>query len=308
MTEVYDLIVIGAGPAGITAGIYSARKKLKTLVISKDFQGQIKWAISVENYPGIENIKGIELAKRFEEHLRKQNVEMVVGEVVKIKKENQLFEIITKDEKRFMGFSIIIATGCDPRPLEVPGEKEFLGKGVTYCTICDAPFFKDKTAVVVGGGNSGVMGAIELAKYAKKVYLLEFQSQLAADELEQERARESEKIEIITSAALKTIEGKNFVEKITYEDRKNKEVKTIKVGGVFISIGTQPATSFIKEMVEFNEKDEIVVDPKTCKTKTEGLFAAGDVSDVTYNQIVIAAGEGAKAALSAYEYIRKIKQ
>jgi thioredoxin-disulfide reductase len=308
MQDVYDLIIIGGGPAGVAAGIYAARKKLKTLVISKDFQGQVKWAVSVKNYPGFKDITGIELAKKFEEHLKDQKIEMIIDETVKIKKEYQLFELVTKKEKRYMASSMMIATGCDPRPLEVRGEKEFLGQGVTYCTVCDAPLFRNKTVVVVGGGNSGVIGAMELTKYAKKVYLLEFQPRLTADELEQERIRQNDKIDILTSAALKSIEGKNFVEKIIYEDLKSKTKKTLKVSGVFVSLGTQPATSFIKDLVDFNEKDEIIVNPKTCETKTPGLFAAGDVTDVKFNQIVIAAGEGVKAALSVYEYLRKIKE
>ncbi len=304
----YDLIIIGGGPAGITAGIYAYRKKLKTLMISKDFRGQTKWAVSVENYPGLPDIKGIDLAKKFEDHLRANNPEIIDDEVIKISKENQIFELITKKGDRLISLSVIIATGADPRPLEVPGEKEFISKGVTYCTTCDAPFFKDKPVAVIGGGNSGVKTAIELTHYASKVYLLEFQEKLAADEVEQERARDNEKIEIINFAALKSIEGKNKVERITYEDLKSKQKKNLNVEGVFVSVGTQPATSFIKELVDFNEKDEIVIDPKTCQTKTSGLFSAGDVTDVKYNQIIIAAGEGAKAALSVYDYLRNLKK
>lgn len=308
MTDVYDLIIIGGGPAGITAGIYAARKKLKTLIISKDFQGQVKFAVSVENYLGFQDITGVELAKKFKEHLKAQDIEILNGEAVKIKKENQFFEIITNKEKRYICLAVIIASGADPRPLEVPGEKEFIGRGVTYCTTCDAPFFKNKKVVVMGGGNSGVTAAIELTNYADKVYLMEFQPELAADELEQEKARTNEKITILTSSALKKIDGNNFVEKIVYEDLKSKENKTLKVEGVFVSVGTKPATFFINELVDFNEKDEIIIDPKTCQTKSIGLFAAGDVTDVVFNQIIIAAGEGAKAALSVYDYLKKNKK
>jgi len=304
----YDLIIIGGGPAGITAGIYAIRKKLKTLIITKDLQGQVQWAVSVENYPGLPDIKGMDLAKRFENHLKQYEAEIINDEVIKIEKENQIFALITKSGDRFIAMSVIIASGADPRPLEVPGEKEFIGKGVTYCVTCDAPFFKDKPVAVIGGGNAGVKAAVELTHYASKVYLLEFQERLAADEWEQERAMNNEKIEIFTSAALKSIEGKNKIEKITYEDIKSKQKKNLNVEGVFVSVGTQPATSFIKELVDFNEKDEIAIDPKTCQTKTPGLFSAGDVTDVKYNQIVIAAGEGAKAALSVYDYLRNLKK
>jgi len=169
MHNIYDLIIIGGGPAAVTAGIYAARKQLNTLVVSKNFKGQVQWAVSVKNYPGFKDIAGLELAKKFEAHLREQEIKIITDEVVKIKKEYQLFELITKKEKTYMASSIIIATGCDPRPLEVSGEKEFLGQGVTYCTICDAPLFRDKTVAIIGGGNAGVIGAMEIAKYAEKV-------------------------------------------------------------------------------------------------------------------------------------------
>ena len=303
----FDLIIVGGGPAGITAGIYAARKKIKTLIIAKNFRGQVQWAVSVENYPGFEPIKGLELAKKFENHLRRQDITISEDEVEKIKKENQLFGIVTKDKKEYMAYSVIIASGCDPRPLEVPGEKEFIEKGLSYCTTCDAPFFDDKIVAVIGGGNSGVRSAIELTNYAKKVYLLEFMPQLAADEIEQQKAKTNDKITIICSSALKKIEGGNMIERIIYEDRKSKNKKTLKVDGVFVSVGTQPVTAFVKGLVEFNKRDEIMIDSKTCETKTKGLFAAGDATDVLFNQIIIATGEGAKAALSAHDYIRDLK-
>ncbi len=308
MTDIYDLIIIGAGPAGVSASIYATRKRLRTLIISKDFQSQVSLGISVENYLGFKNITGVELAKKFEEHLKSQEIEILTGEVVKIKKENQFFEIITNKGERYVSLVIIIASGADLRFVGVPGEKEFISRGVSYCTTCDAPFFKDKVVAVIGGGNSGVISAIELTSYARKVYLLEYQPNLVADELEQERARANEKITILTSSLLKEIKGNSFVEKIIYENLKNKEKKTLNIDGVFVSIGTQPATSFIKELVDLNEKGEIMIDIKNGQTKTPGLFAAGDVTNIEYNQIIIAAGEGAKTALSVYEYLRQIKK
>ena len=224
----FDLIIVGGGPAGITAGIYAARKKLKTLIVAKNFRGQVQWAVSVENYPGFEPIKGLELTKKFEDHLKRQTITISEDEAEKIKKENQLFKIITKKKKEYMAYSVIIASGCDPRPLEVPGEKEFIEKGLSYCTTCDAPFFNDKVVAVIGGGNSGVRSALELTNYAKKVYLLEFMPQLAADEIEQQKIRNNEKITILCSAAPKRIEGENMIERIVYEDRKNKIKKTLK--------------------------------------------------------------------------------
>jgi len=303
--DIYDCIIIGGGPAGMVAGIYSSRKKMKTFLISKDLQGQMKWATHVENYPGTKNIKGLDLVKDFENHLREYDAEIVLNEVVQIKKENKMFEVIDRDGNRHLGLSVIIASGANPRSIDVTGEKEYIGKGVAYCTTCDAPLFKNKVVAVVGGGNSGFQAAEELLKYAKKVYLLERNNEVRADQYLVNKIKDQ--IEIITSVEIKSIEGNNFVEKVIYEDKRNKKINSIKLSGMFILSGTQPATTFIKELVEFDEHRKIIIDLQN-KTKTEGLFSAGDCSNVPYNQIIIAAGEGAKAALSAYNYLRDIKK
>ena len=305
ISEVYDLIIIGGGPAGMAAGIYSSRKKMKTFIISKDLQGQMKWATHVENYPGTKNISGLDLVKDFEEHLREYDAEIVLNEVIQIKKENKMFEVIDKDGNRHLGLSVVIASGANPRTIDVKGEKEYLGKGVAYCTTCDAPFFKDKIVAVIGGGNSGFQAAEELLKYASKIYLLERNDELRADQYVIDQLKD--KIDIITSAEIKSIEGNNFVEKIIYEDKKSKKMHSINLSGVFILSGTQPATTFIDELVDFDDRKKIVIDLNN-KTKTEGLFSAGDYSNIPYNQIIIAAGEGAKAALSAYDYLREIQK
>ena len=205
-----------------------------------------------------------------------------------------------------MAKSIIIASGRDPRPLEVPREKEFLGRGVSYCTTCDAPLFQDKTVAIIGGGNAGFEAALELTKYCPKIYILEVSSKVGADEINQERAKNSGKIEVILNAKVKEIKGKEKVTSLIYENLHKKEKKELPVEGVFVEIGSIPATGFLKDLVDFNEQDEIKINPKTCETKTPGLFAAGDVTDVKDKQIIVAAGEGAKAALSAYEYLQKI--
>lgn len=301
---IYDLIIIGGGPAGAAAGIYSARQKLNTLLIAKDFGGQMaRKAVDIENYPGFERITGIDLIQKFEKHLRKNQIDIERDFVGKVKKISGGFSVSTKSRKEFQAKAVIVASGADPRPLEVPGEKEFIGKGVSYCTACDGPLFADKDVAVVGGGNSGFEAALSLKSYAKKVYILEFSPQLKADESNQTLAKKSGIIEVITNAALKEIRGDKFVNSIVYQDRASNKLITIKLEGVFVEIGSQPATSFVKDLVDFSEKDEIKIDPKTNTTKTPGLFAAGDVTDVRYKQIVIAAGEGCKAALSAYEYI-----
>ena len=303
----YDLIIIGGGPAGIAAGIYAARQKLNTLLIAKGFGGQMaRKAVDIENYPGFEKISGLELIQKFEKHLRKQKIDIERDSVTKIKKVGKNFSVLTGSRKKFQAKAVIVASGADPRLLEVPGEKKFIGRGVSYCVQCDAPFFTDKKVVVIGGGNAGLEAALALSSYAKKIYILEFKSEGGADQIIQERAEKTAKIKVITSAALKKIQGKDFVESIVYQDRNSQELQTLKAEGVFVEIGSIPATGFVKDLVDFSERDEIKIDPKTNMTCTPGLFAAGDVTDVKHKQIVVACGEGVKAALSVYDYLQKL--
>ena len=302
----YDLIIVGGGPAGVTAGIYAARQKLNTLLVTKNFGGQMaRKTVAIENYPGFVNISGMELVQKFVEQLKKQKIEIVQDSIMKITKKDKGFAVSTGQKKKFESRAIIITSGADPRPLEVPGEKKFIGKGVSYCTACDAPLFGNKTVAVIGGGNAGFEAALALANYAKQIYVLEYSSKIGADGIIQEKVKKTGKIELITNAALKRIKGKEFVDSIIYRDRKTKKEKILSLKGVFVEIGSIPATGFVKGLVDFSEKDEIKIAPKTNMTKTSGLFAAGDVTDVKYKQIVIAAGEGAKAALSVYEYLQK---
>lgn len=304
----YDLIIIGGGPAGITAGIYAARQKLNTLLITKEFGGQIgKKAVEIENYTGFPKISGIELIKKFEEHLRNQDIEIKIGEVRKVEKNGNDFLVFTNEKEKILAKTVIIATGADPRPLEVPGEKEFIGKGVSYCATCDAPVFKNKTVAIVGGGNAGFETAIFMANYAQKIYILEYGPQPKADEINQEIVKKSRKIEVITNAAVKEIKGKNFVESIIFDDLAKKETKTLEIQGIFVEIGTQPATSFVKDLVDFNERDEIKVEFETYQTKTSGLFAAGDCNVGRFKQIITACGEGCKASLAVYGYLQDLK-
>ncbi len=312
----YDLIIIGGGPAGITAGIYAARQKLNTLLITKSFGGQIaRKAVDIENYPGFQEISGLDLIRTFEKHLRKftllkgakenstKGIDIERDEARIVKKINGNFLVSTRSKQQFQSKSVIVASGADPRPLEVPGEKEFIGKGISYCVTCDAPLFADKEVAVVGGGNSAFETAVFLSSWAKKIYILEYEKKVRADIDNQERVKKNAKIEIITGVQPKEIKGKDFVNSFIYLDKKTGKENILAVEGVFIEIGSQPATSFVKGLVDFNKKDEIIVDPKTMQTKTPGLFAAGDVSDIVYKQIVIAAGEGCKAALSASNYL-----
>lgn len=305
----YDLVIIGAGPAGTSAAVYAARQKLNMLVISKDVGGQVaKKAVDIENYPGFDKISGPELTKLFEEQLKKNEVEVALGEVLKIEKEGDKFMISTSQGKKYEALAVIVATGADPRPLEVPGEKEFIGKGVSYCSLCDGPVFRDKTIAVIGGGNSGFESALFLSNYVKKIYILEFGEKPKADNENQELVKKSGKAEIITSAKVLRIEGDSFVESLTYQDLKTNKKKKLEIDGVFVEIGYSPATAFVKDLVDFTERDEIVAERETYQTKTPGIFAVGDCNQGKYKQIVTAAGEGAKAALAAYEYLQRLKK
>jgi len=303
----YDLIIIGGGPAGITAGIYAARQKLNTLLITKNFGGQIaRKVIGIENYPGFEQISGLDLIGKLEKHLRKQDINIKMGEVTKVeKKDNSFLVWINNNKEKIESRTVIVATGADPRPLKVPGEKEFIGKGVSYCAVCDGPVFADKEVVIIGGGNSGFESALFLMDWVKKIYILEFNPEVKADKENQDLVKKNKKVEIITNVALKEIKGDKFVQSIIYEDRATKENKTLVVDGVFVETGSQPATSFINNLVDFNKRGEIEVAFETYQTRTPGLFAAGDVNTGRFKQIIISCGEGAKTALAAFDYSRK---
>jgi thioredoxin-disulfide reductase len=304
----FELIIIGAGPAGVSAAIYASRQKMNLLLISKDMGGQIaKKAVDIENYPGFDKISGPNLIKVFEEQLKTNKVEIVFDEVLKIIKEDGKFKTSTAFGAVYESTSVIITTGGDPRPLEVEGEKEFIGKGVSYCALCDGPIFRDKTVAVVGGGNSGFETASFLSNYVKKIYILEFGAQSKADQENQKLVLDSGKAELITNAKVLKIEGDKFVTSLTYQDTKLNQEKKLDVEGIFVEIGYSPATAFVKDLVEFSERDEIVTDLESYATKTPGLFAAGDCNKGKYKQIITAAGEGAKAALAAYDYILKNK-
>ncbi len=291
----------------MTAGIYASRLGLKTLLIAKGLGGQVaKKAVFIENYPGFEKISGPDLVQKMEKHLKVQKIDIEINEVRKVEKKGDDFLVSTKNKKKYQARAVILASGADPRPLEVPGEKEFIGKGVSYCSVCDGPLFRDKIVAVAGGGNAGFETAIFLTKIAKKIYILEYGEKVKAFEANQRIAGESGKIDVLTNVAIKEIKGEKFVKSIIYEDRKTKKGKVLDVDGIFIEVGYQPATSYVKGLVDFNERDEIKVEFETCQTKTPGLFAAGDLNVGPFKQIVTAAGEGAKAALAAYNYIQKL--
>jgi thioredoxin-disulfide reductase len=300
----YDLIIVGGGPAGITAGIYALRKKIKTLIVAKDFIGQAGLAGVVENWPGEKEILGIELMMKLKDHLSIYNPEIKEEEVISIQKKDGSFVVETKEEKYFSK-TVLLTTGRKARKLNVLGEKEFLGKGVAYCTTCDAPLFQDKKVVVVGGGNAGFEGAIELIKYTKDVSIFEFSSKIIADEALQEKAK-NVGVKVFTNYKVEEVIGSNFLEKIKYTDLISGEIKEVEAKGLFVQIGSTAITDFAKDLIEIDKLGDIVINPNTYETKTEGLFAAGDVTNVKHKQIVIATGEGAKASLSINDFLKQI--
>jgi thioredoxin reductase len=287
--------------------------------VAKDIGGQVaKKAVDIENYPGFEKISGPELVELYQKQLKANNLEVAMEEVVNVKKPGAHFVIETKSGKSFEALAVVVASGAKSKLLNIPGEEEFAGRGVSYCSLCDGPVFRDKIVAVVGGGNAGFESALFLSNYVKQVYLLEYGEKPNADAENQELVSKHENIKVITSAKALRVEGKVFVNALVYEDRNSgatasaqgsgasKEQK-LEVNGVFVEIGYDPATTFLGDLVELNEKREIIFDAKTLQTKTPGLFSAGDCNVSKYKQIVMASGQGAVAALSAYEYIKKLK-
>ena len=299
------MIIVGGGPAAISAGIYAVRKELKTLLIAQDWGGQLNWTNLIENYPGFESITGPELVKKLVVHLKKyqgEDLEIKEGnEVKKVEVENERLVKVEADNS-YQAKALILATGRNYKKLGIPGEKEFSSKGVSYCVTCDGPIFKDKKVAVIGGGNAGLEAALDLLDYASKIYLLEFLPQLTADEYLQKMVRKNSKINILTNVAVQEIKGEQFVNGLVYQERDSQKEKEITLEGVFVGIGTRANSSPVKNVVELNQEGEVKIDEKN-RTSVRNIFAAGDVTDVSHKQIVVAAGEGVKAALNVYQYL-----
>lgn len=309
LSMIYDLIIIGGGPAGATAGIYAARKKLKTLMIAGDIGGQSVIAGEINNFIGHKSVSGLELRKMFDEHLRSyEGAEIKEGvKVLKIEKNNGGFSVFTDEGegKHYEAKTVLMCAGSSHRELGAPGEEKFKGRGVFYCSTCDAPLMKGKIAAVIGGGNSGMYAAIDLLPYAEKIYILEYTDAFRCDPIYIDKIKASGKAEMITMAAVKEISGDEFVGGLNYEDRKSGEIKKIKLDGVFVAIGYKPNSALVKDLADINQSGKIIVDCETQKTTCEGLWAAGDVTSVLYNQINIAIGDSVKAVLNIYDSLNK---
>lgn len=298
----YDVIIIGGGPAGLTASVYTARKKLDTLVLTKDFGGQPMWTTEIENYMGYQFITGPELMEKFDEQARHHSDNIKYEEARKLTvNADNTFTVTTTGNGQYQAKAVIIASGKRPRRMEVPGEVEFTGRGVSYCATCDGPLFANKTVAVVGGGNSAVQAAYELSGVAETVYLV-VRNRYSADPVMLDKLQQAKNVIALQGYISKEVQGNFFVEKFIVARKDRSEETDLAVQGIFVEIGLNPNSEFAKGLIALNQRREIMVDCR-CRTNVSGIFAAGDVTDGVDKQIVIAAGDGAKAALIAYEYL-----
>ena len=298
--DVFDVLIVGGGPAGLTAGVYCARKMLNTIILSENIGGQALESWAIENYMGYRLITGEDLMKKFEEQARNLHIRLELDRVVSIKKEGTIFRIRTASNTEGRAKAIILAQGNRPRKLGVANEEQYLGRGLSICSTCDGPLYKGKRVAVVGGGNAALQTAIEMSNLTTSVDLI-VRSTIRADPVYVEKLKAIANITVHTGSQITALRGEKFLSGITIKDDKGIE-KAIDLDGVFIEIGWLPNSDFVADLVTLNEKKEIVVDING-RTSTPGIFAAGDVTDVRSKQIIIASGDGAKAALEAYEYL-----
>ncbi|MBU1087452.1 MAG: thioredoxin-disulfide reductase [Candidatus Omnitrophica bacterium] len=299
---IYDLIIIGAGPAGLTACLYALRSRLNVLLIDKAMPGgYLGQILELENYPGFEMISGFELAERMVKQLEKYAYQFKQFDVEKIEKQNDFWTVINGGEK-LITKTLIIATGSSPRKLGIEGEAEFVGKGVSYCGVCDAPFFRDKEVVVIGGGNTALEEAIYLTKFVSKVTIVHRREGLRADKILEDRARENKKIQFILNAVCVKISGASIVEQIIIKDVNTGRQQDLKIQGVFVFAGMNPRTEFLNNLLETDKAGNIISD-KNLAASQPGVFVCGDCTDITLRQVITACGQGAIAAYSVNKYL-----
>ncbi len=303
--EPYDVAIIGGGPAGVAAGVYAARKKLRTVLITDNFGGQSVVSAEIQNWIGTTVISGLALAENLEAHLRAQeNIEIAEGaRAASVAPEGNGFGITTEADKKFYAKTILLATGSGRRRLGVPGEREFEGKGVVYCATCDAPLFGGKDVAVVGGGNAGLEAVVCLLPYARHIFLLECTGALRGDEVTIEKIEKQPSVEVITDAEAEAIVGERMVRGIRYRPVGGGAPVEIPVDGVFVEIGIVPSSDVVRGLVALNGRGEVTVDPRTQATSRAGIWAAGDVTDGLYRQNNISAGDAVKAILNIWDFL-----
>ena len=306
----YDVVIIGGGPGGIAAGVYTARKQMKTLFLTQDFLSQSVVSASIENWIGTVTVPGYEYGQMLEKHLRAQEgIEIKTGAKAAkvVERPEGGYVVETEAGERYATKTVIIASGGRHRHLEVPGEEKFVGKGVVYCSTCDAPFFRDRKVAVVGSGNSALEAVEDLIPYAKEIVLLVRSGELKGDQITQDNIFASPKVSVMYHVTTQAILGEEKVEGIALLNTETNTPVEIPLEGVFVEIGMLPNTEFVKDLLSLNERGEIVVDARTAATSKPGIFATGDATDLPYKQNNISAGVGVTAALSAYDFIRKGK-
>jgi thioredoxin-disulfide reductase len=302
MNEIYDSIIIGASAAGISSAIYLKRQNLNFLIIAKDLGGEMALSGIVENYPGFPETNGVELTQKFKEHLEKYKIEPIYEKVVALEKINNHF-IVKTNKNSYQTKTIILATGSSPKKLNIPGEEKFYHRGVSYCSVCDLPLFKNKVVAIIGGGNSANEGGIMGSRICQKVYIITKNPYMKGDKILIEELKSKPNVEIIYNALTQEIYGDEFVKGLKYLDQKTREIKDLKVDGVFIHIGLKPNTNFIPNDWNIkNEYGEIIIN-ELCQTKIPGVFAAGDVTNILHKQIGIAVGQGIISALEVVRYL-----
>jgi alkyl hydroperoxide reductase subunit F len=303
----YDLMILGGGPAGMTAAVYAARKKLNTLLLSKDIGGQVNWTLGIENYMGYQFIEGNELISKFEQQVKQFPIDVKIGQAVSaFSRKGKQYQVTTENNETYTAKAAIIATGKRPRSLNVPGEEKLKGKGVTYCAVCDGPLFSDMKVAIIGGGNSALEAVDDMLKIAEHVYLISH-SQLTGDHVLIDKIKGAKQLSMLLEYEVLEITGNTMVEGIKIRELKSKEEKELEVAGIFIEIGLLPSSDFVKGVITVNKIGEIEVN---CSNETDvpGLFAAGDVTNIPEKQIVVSAGEGAKAALQAHRYLQRLTE
>jgi len=297
----YDVIIIGGGPAGLSASIYTSRAMLSTLILEKEtIGGQIVISSNIENYPGFpESIKTAELVEKMKKQAENFGVNIEFDEVEKIEKKNNGF-IIKTDWEEYFAKGLILAVGSSPKKTGVPGEEKFLGKGVAFCATCDGPFFKDKDVIIVGAGNSGVQEGLFLLNYVNSLKFVEFMPQMNAEKILQERIKKKKNVDIYLNTELLEIIGDDRITGVKVRDRESKKEETLKAEGVFLYVGYSPNTGFLKDFVDLDKRGYIKTDDKY-RTNINNVYAAGDVVSNLYSQVVISSGSGVTAAMSLIE-------
>jgi NADH-dependent peroxiredoxin subunit F len=307
----YDLIILGGGPAGASACIYAARKKLKTAIIAGELAGQSSVSETIYNWPGIPEISGYDLSNNFKKHIlyyKGPLLDIFEGEkVTEIKKENDIYIIKTDMGKTYTSISILITTGSGRKKLNAENADKYEHKGITYCASCDGPMFGDQDVIVIGGGNAGFETASQLLAYCKSVTLIHKNKEFKADKITVEKMLQNPKFKTITNAEIIKVDGDIFVKNLTYKDKDTNEKYTLEASGIFVEIGQTPNTDFVKELVNLDNFGKIIVDPTNQKSSIDGIWAAGDCSNGKYHQNSIAAGDAVKAVEDIYIWIQNNK-